>query len=122
MTEEQKAKLASIKEKMDIIGYDVIAVEDESSVEPYEQHRLITLNKPDGEKVKSNVNVLQLENMSKRIEYHCNDGFCGKCQCKLVKGVVAQPKDVLAYVRPGNFLACKSKILSKNIEFENNTG
>lgn len=114
MTLEQQEKLERIKKNFDLI--EVKSVEDVNS------NRLITLNKPDGVNVPANVNVLHLEDMKDKIEYHCNDGFCGQCQCKLVKGVVAQPKDILANVRPGNFLACKSKILSKQIEFETNIG
>lgn len=114
MTLEQQEKLERIKEK-----FNLIEPVTDSSVEITEK-RLITLNKPDGKIVSSNVNILQIEDMDKKIEYYCNDGFCGQCQCKLTEGVVAQPKDVLAYVKPGNFLACKSKILSKHIEFESN--
>lgn len=115
MTEEQQKRLDRIKER-----FDLIEAKAESSAE--HDTRTITLNKPDGVNVPSNINVLQMEDMKDKIDYHCNDGFCGQCQCKLVSGTVAQPKDVLASVRAGNFLACKSKILSKNIEFESNMG
>jgi ferredoxin len=114
MNADQEKRLSKIKEKFDLIeGSEISSIDVDST-------RIITLNKPDGTNVSANVNILQLEDMDKKIEYHCNDGFCGQCQCKLLKGIVAQPKDILASVRTGNFLACKSKILSKNIEFESN--
>ena len=51
------------------------------------------------------------------IEYHCREGFCGACRCKLKSGAVTYINDPLAYVRDGEILACCSKP-SQNIEIE----
>ncbi|RJG48640.1 class I ribonucleotide reductase maintenance protein YfaE [Motilimonas pumila] len=42
-------------------------------------------------------------------EYHCRDGHCGACQCKLLSGEVAYDKTPMAYVRSGHILTCCSK-------------
>lgn len=85
---------------------------------------IINLARPDGPITNSNNNtILSMKDMSGRIEYHCKDGFCGTCACKLRKGTVLQDNNVIAAVRDDeSFLACKSRILSKNIEFESNMG
>jgi ferredoxin len=46
-----------------------------------------------------------------RIEshYHCRDGFCGACRCKLVKGEVEYPMQPLAFVADDEILTCCSK-------------
>ena len=40
--------------------------------------------------------------------YHCRDGFCGACRCKLLKGKVAYPIEPIAYVNEGDILTCCS--------------
>ena len=88
---------------------------------PEGSNPIITLSRPEMTGNDGNKNVLDLEDMEKKLSYHCRDGFCGNCQCRLIKGAVAQENGVLAVVREGNFLACKSRILSKAIQFESNT-
>ena len=41
--------------------------------------------------------------------YHCRDGYCGACRCKLVKGAVEYPMQPLAYIRDDEILTCCSK-------------
>lgn len=40
--------------------------------------------------------------------YHCREGFCGACRCKLKQGDVQYRVDPLAYIRKGEFLPCIS--------------
>lgn len=87
---------------------------------PEHGHPIITLNRPDIDGSERNKFVLSLEDMEKKLSYHCKDGFCGNCQCKLISGAVAQDNGVVAVVKDGNFLACKSRILTKAIVFESN--
>ena len=49
-----------------------------------------------------------LEAANLKPHYHCRDGFCGVCRCKLVSGQVEYINDPLAYIRKGEFLACVS--------------
>ena len=41
--------------------------------------------------------------------YHCREGFCGACRCKLKEGAVEYLNEPLAYVRKGEILTCCSK-------------
>ena len=39
-------------------------------------------------------------------QFHCREGFCGACRCKLTKGEVAYQQEPLAFVRKGEILLC----------------
>jgi ferredoxin len=56
-----------------------------------------------------------LEANQVNVQYHCRDGFCGACRCKLVKGEVKYTTDPLAFIDDDEFLPCCSKALS-NLE------
>lgn len=43
------------------------------------------------------------------ILYHCREGFCGACRCKLKEGSVEYSNEPLAFVRRGEILTCCSK-------------
>ena len=49
--------------------------------------------------------------------YHCRDGFCGACRCKLIKGEVHYEIFPLAYVGEDEILTCCS-IPSTDIEID----
>ncbi|GAA6171968.1 class I ribonucleotide reductase maintenance protein YfaE [Colwellia sp. KU-HH00111] len=51
--------------------------------------------------------------------YHCRDGFCGACRCKLVKGKISYPIEPIAYVSDGDILTCCSLPLT-DIELDIN--
>lgn len=38
--------------------------------------------------------------------YHCRNGFCGACRTQLIQGEVTYINEPLAFVRPGECLAC----------------
>ncbi len=38
--------------------------------------------------------------------FQCRDGFCGACRTQLVSGDVTYINEPLAFVRPGDCLAC----------------
>jgi len=42
------------------------------------------------------------------VEYHCRDGYCGACKCRLISGKVEYRKQPLAYLREGEILPCCS--------------
>jgi len=41
--------------------------------------------------------------------YHCREGFCGACRCKIKSGSVTYLNEPLAFVRKGEILTCCSK-------------
>lgn len=41
--------------------------------------------------------------------YHCKEGFCGACRCKLTSGEVDYINEPLAFVRKDEALTCCSK-------------
>jgi ferredoxin len=55
---------------------------------------------------KNILNSLDRENIESH--YHCRDGFCGACRCKLVKGEVEYRMQPLAYIGQGEILTCCS--------------
>jgi ferredoxin len=56
---------------------------------------------------KNILNSLDRENIESH--YHCRDGFCGACRCKLIKGSVEYPNEPLAYIDDDEILTCCSK-------------
>ncbi|MCW8994389.1 MAG: 2Fe-2S iron-sulfur cluster-binding protein, partial [Psychromonas sp.] len=38
--------------------------------------------------------------------FHCRDGYCGACKCRLISGKVAYQKPPMAYLREGEVLPC----------------
>lgn len=49
--------------------------------------------------------------------YHCKEGFCGACRCKLKSGSITYINEPLAFVRQGEILTCCSNPTS-DIEIE----
>jgi len=47
-----------------------------------------------------------LEAHSVPVEFHCRDGHCGACKCKLIRGDVTYTTTPLAYLREGEVLPC----------------
>lgn len=58
------------------------------------------------EKDKTILNTLERENIESH--FHCRDGFCGACRCKLIKGKVHYEISPLAYVGDDEILTCCS--------------
>ena len=58
-----------------------------------------------------------LQNNGVEMLYHCREGFCGACRCKLKGGSVTYLNEPLAYVRKGEILTCCS-IPAEPIEVE----
>lgn len=50
-----------------------------------------------------------LEAQGFKVNYHCRDGTCGACRCKLNAGSVTYTLEPLAYVREGEMLTCCSR-------------
>lgn len=42
-------------------------------------------------------------------EYHCRDGHCGVCRCRLIDGQVDYINYPMAYLRDGEVLTCCTK-------------
>ena len=49
-----------------------------------------------------------LERKKLEVNFHCREGYCGACRCKLVSGEVNYINEPLAFVRKGEFLPCCS--------------
>jgi ferredoxin len=49
-----------------------------------------------------------LEQQQLQVNFHCREGYCGACRCKLLQGDVSYITEPLAFVRPGEFLPCCS--------------
>ena len=49
-----------------------------------------------------------LELKQLEVNFHCREGYCGACRCKLVSGEVNYINEPLAFVRKGEFLPCCS--------------
>ncbi len=47
-----------------------------------------------------------LERSGHQVEYQCRQGYCGHCRLKIAQGEVEYPFWPLAYIRPGEILAC----------------
>jgi len=52
-------------------------------------------------------------------QYHCRDGFCGACRCKIKSGSVEYTVDPLAYIEDDEILPCCSVPLT-DIEIDLN--
>lgn len=66
----------------------------------------------------SDTNLLNaLQSNGVEILYHCREGFCGACRCKIKDGDVEYLNEPLAFVRRGEILTCCSKPTS-DIEIE----
>ena len=50
-----------------------------------------------------------IESQAIKIEFHCRDGHCGACRCKLLSGEVEYITYPMAYVRDNDILTCCSK-------------
>ncbi|MBU2882356.1 2Fe-2S ferredoxin-like protein [Psychrosphaera sp. B3R10] len=53
--------------------------------------------------------LTSLLNQKLDVLYHCREGFCGACRCKLKSGTVEYINEPLAFVRKGEILTCCSK-------------
>ena len=49
-----------------------------------------------------------LEQQNLDVNFHCREGYCGACRCKLLQGEVRYLNEPLAFVRKGEFLPCCS--------------
>lgn len=59
--------------------------------------------------IESNPSSTLLETMEKagmEVEYHCRDGHCGACRCKLTKGSVEYVGFAMAYTAEDEVLPC----------------
>lgn len=75
-------------------------------------HKKLTIN---GIEYPLNTDMTLLENLERhsiKVEFHCRDGHCGACRCKLIKGRAEYSNFPLAYCRDGEILICCST--SKN--------
>ena len=62
-----------------------------------------------------------LENNKINVQYHCREGFCGACRCRLSKGKIKYIQDPLAFVRKGEILlCCTSPIDDIELDIPNN--
>ena len=68
--------------------------------------RVITLR--DGTTFLSEKDTLleDLESRNIAIEYHCREGFCGACRCKIKSGEVDYTTDPLAFIDDDEILPC----------------
>jgi ferredoxin len=70
--------------------------------------------------VESNASNTLLETMEQsglEVEYHCREGHCGACRCKLTKGSVDYVGFAMAYTASDEVLLCICKA-NGNIELE----
>ena len=58
-----------------------------------------------------------LEQQKLEVNFHCREGYCGACRCKLLSGDISYINEPLAFVRKGEFLPCCSTPLT-DIEIE----
>ncbi len=59
--------------------------------------------------IESNPSNTLLETMEQagiEAEYHCRDGHCGACRCKLLKGEVEYVEFAMAYTADDEVLPC----------------
>ena len=68
--------------------------------------RIITLS--DGSAFSSSKDTIleDLEENNVTLEYHCREGFCGACRCKLISGEVDYTLDPLAFIDDDEILPC----------------
>ena len=50
-----------------------------------------------------------LEGAAVDVQYHCRDGFCGACRCKIISGSVDYFTDPLAFIDDDEILPCCSR-------------
>ncbi|WP_100641270.1 class I ribonucleotide reductase maintenance protein YfaE [Alteromonas facilis] len=53
-----------------------------------------------------------LERYQIDVQFHCRDGFCGACRCKIKSGTVAYTTDPLAFIDDDEILPCCTKATS----------
>ena len=58
-----------------------------------------------------------LETHALEVEFHCRDGYCGACKCRLTHGKVEYQKQPMAYLREGEILPC-SCISKEDIQID----
>ena len=58
-----------------------------------------------------------LERTGHEIEYQCRSGYCGSCRVKILSGRVSYDDFPLAFVAPGEILACCCRV-SENISID----
>ncbi|MBU2918652.1 2Fe-2S ferredoxin-like protein [Psychrosphaera sp. F3M07] len=58
-----------------------------------------------------------LQNNGVEVLYHCKEGFCGACRCKLKSGSITYINEPLAFVRKGEILTCCS-VPNEDIEIQ----
>ncbi len=51
-------------------------------------------------------------------EYHCREGFCGTCRCKLIEGKVSYKDEPIAMANAGEIFPCIAKAESEKIIVE----
>lgn len=54
----------------------------------------------------NNTILADLEAQGIAIEYHCREGYCGACRCKLLSGEVDYTLDPLAFIDDDEILPC----------------
>ena len=47
-----------------------------------------------------------IERQNIEVQYHCRDGYCGACRCKLTSGQVEYKVDPLAFIDDDEILTC----------------
>lgn len=50
-----------------------------------------------------------LTELGKHVETQCKQGFCGACRVDIVEGEVGYDFDPIAFIKPGQALACCAK-------------
>jgi ferredoxin len=58
------------------------------------------------DKLSDNTLLDYLEKQKVDVHYHCREGYCGACRCKLVKGKTDYKIEPIAFIRPGEILLC----------------
>ncbi|WP_428774920.1 class I ribonucleotide reductase maintenance protein YfaE [Vibrio sp.] len=66
----------------------------------------------------SNTLLETMENAGLEPEYHCRDGHCGACRCKLVTGEVEYVGFAMAYTEAEEILPCICRAVT-DIEIHN---
>ena len=71
------------------------------------QRRSISIaNVPSFLSTPNNTILADLEAQGIAIEYHCREGYCGACRCKLLSGEVDYTLDPLAFIDDDEILPC----------------
>nr|WP_100657500.1 class I ribonucleotide reductase maintenance protein YfaE [Alteromonas flava] len=53
-----------------------------------------------------------LERHNIDVQFHCRDGFCGACRCKMTSGSVDYTTDPLAFIDDDEILPCCTRATS----------